>query len=33
VFGGNKKWVRLVIWLVVAMMVLTLMAALLPTLG
>jgi hypothetical protein len=33
VFGGNQKWVRLVIWLVVAMMVLTLMAALLPTLG
>jgi tRNA (adenine57-N1/adenine58-N1)-methyltransferase len=30
---GNKKWVRVVIWLVVAMMVLTLMAALLPTLG
>lgn len=30
---GSKKWVRVVIWLVVAMMVLTLMAALLPTLG
>jgi len=30
---GNKRWVRLVIWVVVAMMVLTLMAALLPTLG
>jgi hypothetical protein len=33
VASGDKKWVRLVIWLVVAMMVLTLMAALLPTLG
>ena len=30
---GDKKWVRVVIWLVVAMMVLTFMAALLPTLG
>ncbi len=30
---GNKKWVIVVIWVVVAMMVLTLMAALLPTLG
>jgi hypothetical protein len=30
---GDKKWVRIVIWLVVAMMVLTFMAALLPTLG
>ncbi len=29
----NKKWVTIVIWAVVAMMVLTLMAALLPTLG
>lgn len=32
-FGGNKNWVRVVIWVVVAMMVLTLMAALLPALG
>ena len=32
-FGGNQNWVRVVIWVVVAMMVLTLMAALLPTLG
>jgi len=31
--GRNKKWVTIVIWAVVAMMVLTLMAALLPTLG
>lgn len=30
---GNKKWVIIVIWVVVAMMVLTLMAAILPTLG
>jgi hypothetical protein len=30
---GAKKWVRFVIWFVVAMMVLTFMAALLPTLG
>ncbi len=30
---GNKKWVRVVVWSVVAMMVLTFMAALLPTLG
>ncbi len=33
VYGGNQNWVRIVIWVVVAMMVLTLMAALLPTLG
>jgi len=32
-YGGNQNWVRIVIWVVVAMMVLTLMAALLPTLG
>ncbi|GMR01734.1 MAG: hypothetical protein BMS9Abin20_0053 [Acidimicrobiia bacterium] len=30
---GNQKWVRIVIWVVVAMMVLTFMAALLPSLG
>jgi hypothetical protein len=30
VASGQKKWVRVVIWLVVAMMVLTVMAALLP---
>lgn len=29
--SGDKKWVRVVIWLVVAMMVLTVMAALLPS--
>lgn len=28
--SGDKKWVRVVIWVVVAMMVLTIMAALLP---
>lgn len=31
--SGDKKWVRVVIWFVVAMMVLTVMAALLPQLG
>jgi hypothetical protein len=30
---GDQKWVRIVIWMVVAMMVLTVMAALLPALG
>jgi hypothetical protein len=30
-FGGNKKWVRIVIWVVVAMMVATVMATLVPT--
>lgn len=30
---GNQQWVRIVIWVVVAMMVLTFMAALLPSLG
>lgn len=28
---GNKNWIRIVIWFVVAMMVLTLMAALIPS--
>lgn len=31
--GKNKQWIRFVIWFVVAMMVLTFMAALLPTLS
>ena len=30
---SRNRWVKVVIWVVVAMMVLTLMAALLPTLG
>ena len=31
--GSRDRWVRIVIWVVVAMMVLTLMTALLPALG
>jgi hypothetical protein len=31
--GNRDRWVKIVIWVVVAMMVLTLMTALLPALG
>jgi len=31
--GSRDRWVKIVIWVVVAMMVLTLMTALLPALG